>query len=467
MSGSGDNDSEIACMDSQRRNCRDTTNGGMMGEGNLGFTYYEYDTDLRRDTTSDTVMGRNARGDATGKILSFMALDPAGDDFFTSLTPGVADPSEPVTRTIAPPWDDIRQALAASAAEPPGSVLKREWKTGSYSGFMGLGLGIGYKQQFQIGPIPGALVITASAGVALEAFFTTQFAPDTDEGEGYPCIGDTDCIQAQHGTATFREAAEACYEMGGRLAELSTAGEASAFHDAAVALNRSTNYWAGAQLAYGHRNQSCLGSSYVSSRCAAGMRTSYRWLSNDVEMAESLGSAAVSATPSGGNASTLNTVAPNPAGLVYNPQTRRFQVAAANTRQSYACQLEHVDRADFFKWSLGVNLGVGGGLALAVCSPTDDPGVCVEGSLNFISLSISPTLEQSNQLLWRDGSPWGYRNTMGFQIPWALTILEGSIQAKIQAYIFSVSWPIVSFDGFVLKQGKLLDIPIVAIHEEF
>ena len=45
-------------------------------------------------------------------------------------------------------------------------------------------------------------------------------------------------------------------------------------------------------------------------------------------------------------------------------------------------------------------------------------------------------------------------------------ILEGTIQAKIQAYIFSVSWPIVSFPGFRLAEGTLLEIPLVAIHED-
>ena len=134
MSGSNDTDSERTCdldgdgtQDTTGQQCRETQTGGSMGAGNLGRTYYNYDLDLTR-------MNQSAQAAMTGNVLGFMAIDPMMSGNSGSASPTVGSESSPVTITVTPPWDQIRNTLNGSTMMPPGARLKQEWRTTTTAG---------------------------------------------------------------------------------------------------------------------------------------------------------------------------------------------------------------------------------------------------------------------------------------------------------------------------------------------
>ncbi|MFT5432650.1 MAG: hypothetical protein ACI9OJ_003352, partial [Myxococcota bacterium] len=162
MSGKSDNDLAIACSDDEGRICRETSRNALGSIGELGQSFFNVTMDLSRNE------GVNISGDFTAEALGLQVLDgPA-------IVVPWSNSSEPVTLTVAPAWEPIRDALNGATGGGLGNAP--EWNTGNYGGMMGLGLGIGRKIPFKIGPIPGLLIISSSVGVSLEFVSTFQFA---------------------------------------------------------------------------------------------------------------------------------------------------------------------------------------------------------------------------------------------------------------------------------------------------
>ncbi|MCB9656938.1 MAG: hypothetical protein H6726_04740 [Sandaracinaceae bacterium] len=459
MSGQTDNDAETNCdvngtgtPDPTAQNCRETASGGMAGNGELSQNYYSYDVDLTRQSASANVAIR-------GSVSGFMVLDPATTT--TSLVS--AGSSNPVTITATPPWDQIRNTLARSTMQPPGSLLRRQWTTGRYAGISGLGLAIGFKKKINIG-IPGEVIFAVSAGVGLNASLAFQFAPTSNEA--YPCIGGQDCVQvigtnandAANPPRTLSGAVTDCYARGGRLAEMREGLESQRFHDAANAAGASQQYWVGAQLAYGHPNLACLGPAYSAAHCASQMRTSFRWLSNDQEFATATGTggATISAAHTAATSPAFG-IGPSASGLLYSPSSQTMSVASADTVRPYACAYPHADSEVFLKWSLALNLSAGAGISMAFCTPTEEFGICLRGQLNFVSIALTPTLSQTNRLLFRGTTAFGLHSNLRREVPWSLTLLEGGLQIEVNVYFFSFSYPLVTFNGFRVASGFLQD----------
>ncbi|MFT5357186.1 MAG: hypothetical protein ACI9KE_004419, partial [Polyangiales bacterium] len=288
------------------------------------------------------------------------------------------------------------------------------------------------------------------------------FAPNEDENEGYPGIGDDDTYEVSAAPATFVNASANCTRRGGRLAELSSTTEATALSGAIS--GQSQLHWIGGQLGYRHRSAQCA-RNFVSSQCLAGSETSYRWVSDDTEFAR--GSAAVAATQVAntlfaGTSSTLSTRIPSVAGVAYSQTLNRIYPTDATTLLPYVCRFEAVDSASFFKWGVAANLGAAAGVGLSVCSPSDAFGVCINGSLNVVSLELGVRYTRSSQWLESDGAAFARFDNQTFSIPWAVSLFAGSISASINLDLgltsVSVSWNIVTFDGFRLADGNLYEL---------
>ena len=157
-------------------------------------------------------------------------------------------------------------------------------------------------------------------------------------------------------------------------------------------------------------------------------------------------------------------MAPNAAGLVYSPGSQTLSVLNADSAQYYACAFDQADSEVFFKWALNLRLGAGAGVALSFCVPSDDPGICLEGAINFVSLAVTPTVTQTNHLLLRGGVPFGYRSQMRREVPWSLTVLDGGIYAKLNLWIFSARWPIITFSGYKVAGGYLQEPIDTSVH---
>jgi hypothetical protein len=449
MSGSNDNDTEINCQGQAKDNCVETVNGGNRTDGESGRSTYDLENQLSRNP------GAEVSTSMTAEMLGFQLIDPMDPE--SSSVPFPADSSTasstPVKITLAPPWDDIRDALEQANQ---GNTLP-EWTTGRYGGQMGLGVGWGYKWRWQIGPVPVTVTFTFTVGASVEVEAQLQFGPG--DGQEYPCIGTDSCVVKVDQPAGFREAARNCNVQGGRLAELSTLAEANAVD----AQRGGDEVWLGAQLAYQYPEPQCA-TNFTRSECLTGSKTEYRWMSNSVAFASNDAEAAptydsdaiYNATQSG-----LSTSYPNASAVSYMPDgtLRRLGV---NYQKPYLCTFDAAAKERFFRWQLALKMGAAAGFNLQGCTPDPDAPVnfCLGAGLNIVSFNIGPVYENIYHWLYRAGEeqPFSRRGNTNISVPWALKLFAGSVSASVEFLWFSVSWNLLTYDGITAAEGKLYDV---------
>lgn len=443
--------------------------------GDFAQSLYAVDASSQHQRGSSDVMA--AETGQVVEVAGVMTMDRIEADL---ARPPAVDASEPVEVSIEPPWDPIIASLNASRRTPPAPLV-REWSRGRYAGVEGLGLAVGVKTKLTIGPLPVTVVAVVSAGVGVALKLGAQFAPSEDDDEAFPCIqtvGGTapdtaypagasiaqGClVPSGEETAAFQAASDACAELGGRLAEPQSAAEAEAL--AALA---GVAAWVGGQSATYHPDAQCA-SNYDATRCGAELQTSWRWLSNSDEIAGGSGTGALTYT-SGGLASsfsrgTLMPTGTTPTGFamvaVEGSAAPALRPTPMTEELPFVCQFDRVRQADFFRMSLGVELAAGAGVGLAVCSPSDEAGVCVTASVTFISAKLTPTLSNTiHHLTFADDST-GVAGAYGVEVPWEVRALEGEIRAEVRIPLLlttlTFGWPIIKYQGHVIAEGNLYE----------
>lgn len=456
MAASQGSDSETTCENKDPSHCREATNSNMESSGEMGRSFYNSDGSLTRSE------GKSADLDSSSEMLGMQLVDmadPMGE------TESVGWPKDanathqaqtPVTLTVEPPWEDIRNALRKAKGKEP-----IEWTTGHYAGIMGLGVGWGFKVQLQIGPIPGLVTITISGGLGVAATAELQFAPTEDDA--YFCTGDADCVGIETTPLSFADAAQSCAEKGGRLAELGTTAEANSVIDSAK--SGKAKYWLGGQQAYEYPNPSCA-AAFNRAACLPTAVSSYRWLSNDAEFAAAKGDAAAKYVVnrfSGTGQTAFSTTLPNMSALLYDGKADAASLAATDEKHQYICRYTAVNNYKFLRWSLGLELGIAAGIGMSFCVPSDDPGICLGGDMNIVGLALKPTYEHKYYFLRdRNQRLFAMAGFTEASVPYDITLLEGAFWAKVSAWIFTVQWNILEFEGFKVKAGKLAET-----HDQF
>ena len=260
--------------------------------------------------------------------------------------------------------------------------------------------------------------------------------------------------------ASLSEAALTCYNKGGRLAELSSKAEATKLA-AALSADSPDKVWLGSQLVYRHPNVGC-GITYNASQCDADSRTQYRWISSS----RSYASAAGKGTPAldentifGTYSNSLQTGYPIPKGVAYQTTSGALTAESLAIKLPFACSYTPADSADYLRSKYSIAAGAAAGFGLSGCVPSDDPGLCLNATLNVIALSIALELQDIYFTLFRNGSstPFARRGNTNVSMPWALKLFEGAISVTVQFWLFSAEWLIAVFDGFTAAEGKLFD----------
>ncbi len=457
MSQTMDNDAQRRCTGND---CSTASQAGLRGEGEFGRQYFA------TNSTGDIENGEGFSGDASAEALGFQVLDPAEEGADADWPSTVDENTPPISITIAPPWDAIVGTLSAAAG---GSPI--EWDKGRYSGRMGLGVGFGFKIPIQMGPIPGMITITASVGVGIEINLEWRIAPDEDNS--YPCIRSdpteddtadhiTNCMAVIDTPMTQGDAHQACALKGGRLAEIRDQTEADRV--SVVAGENATGseinkFWIGGQLAYRYPSSQCA-TAYNASTCLSGSSTTWRWLSNDESFASSTAQQAATVSglfqPQVSASSTLIAPIPNYAGIVYHANVNTYSTAVQSQLHRPICVFDPVVHDDFHQFTLGVGLGAGAGIGIGFCVPNDDIGFCIEGSMNLISVGITPQFSYAMHRLTNTENEHAVHSNINVQIPWQIVLLEGQVDALITAWsFFEARWTLVHFDGFRIAGGML------------
>ena len=356
MSGGSDNDVAETCPNGSTKDvhCDNRTRGMNRNQGEGGNSLLDFNTVLKNTAKKAGEEFASATVEFSGELIGQYVLDV--NDLTGSYREGdVPGESKSLKFTMTPDWDAIYNKL--KGMEPPAA--NPEWKKGRYSGREGLGFAWGYKFMIKIGPIPVfvTFALTVGGGVALEV--QVDFAPQDDD-DAYACLDeDDDCIEIPTTTnadnsdgppipETFKDAAEVCYAMGGRMADFSSQAEADALH-AAMVEKGANEFWIGAQTAYKWSKAACQAVCYqeilgiqfchpTEQVCDESGTTEYRWLSNGVPFARNEGTAApapVTRTDDAGNTvetiykisrEGLSTSQPTYAAMFHNRATGKSQL---------------------------------------------------------------------------------------------------------------------------------------------
>ncbi len=453
------NDTERDCVDGT---CTTVRHSGMTSGGILRGLLYDVVTNV---VTKDDANTNSTSANTTAEALGFQIVDVDDSEQTMDVADKAKTTADGISLEITPNWDLIIEAVRAATGK---GKTKIEVEGGFYGGLMGIGVGMGREIPLQIGPLPAKVTLSVSAGLSLGLQVGVKFKPD--DGEGYPCIvsGSTNrCygVVGANGPLTQSVAQGKCGATGGRLAEVHSLDDLqalSAFMDSSGAGNR---FWLGAQMAYDYKGQYTCADTWNAS-CPANLQTSFRWLSDDSEFAAQKGTGAVtlSAAASGVLAAGdgLKQLAPVTGGIVYDNELGTISSLDAGSKLPAVCEYDAASAASYLNFSTGLHLGAGVGFGVSFCTPSEDLGVCVEGHLNLIDVSIVPEVGVTTFLLYRKDDAgkqklFGVRGNTYLDVPLTVSMLSGSVEAVVNFFIGSASWTIVEYPGYTLFQTKLFE----------
>ena len=317
--------------------------------GNFGQSFFDSDSMIRYQR------GGRVKADMQAEALQFPMLDLGDSEMEVDFPVTRA----PVTLSVAPDFEPVAQALQRAAAGTPVKWIAKRVQTTN-----GIGVGWANKVPMNIGPVPGEVVITATVAIGVEGTFQLEGIPS--DNDAYPCLGPDNAsasnkcigIAVENGaekTASYDDAAQHCAVLGGRLAELGDANEASQLM-ATIASSSSDRFWTGGQASYLHRSDQC-GRIFDPKTCVEGSSVSYRWVSNDAEIASAAKLNVVSGDVNGANLNNLTSPIPKRAALTLDKRNN-LDLAFVNdeTQYPFVCVFDHADSEEFLKTTVSVKV---------------------------------------------------------------------------------------------------------------
>ena len=459
-SGSTDNGGEKICADTATgRRCDSTSSSGMGGKGFFGRNFYE------STSYSSKTDNKNGSGSASTKseveMMGFQVIDLDDAEQTQSWATDAEVPPSGYTLTIAPNWDLLIEGL--KKANPPGPPPKPRFDGKTVKGRMGLGIGVGFEATVHIGPIPGRLIASFGLGFSVALKLKIGFVPQTP----YPCTGNSNdkCFAASTDRKSQPEALKACAGQGARLAEIRGVRDRDGIMAAA---GGSQHYWIGGQLAYQYADLNCADptAGLDMEACKRDSQTSYRWMGTDREIARSGGVAGavdymnhsqIPARPPGGL--SFVSAVPTAAGLAYHGGFQRIVTIPQSAALPYVCEFDGVGKTKYTDMSLGLELAIGVGLSIGFYIPNEHFGFGIEGYVDFITVSLTPTVGYREFTLYDNAGTWlGTRGATYTEGPWEVNLLSCGVNAVANFLLFSAKWSLLAYPGFTVAKGKLWDV---------
>lgn len=420
--------------------CNLATANDQRGEGMGGAQY------LTLDTNADVDTGHPYAAGADAELLGYTVLSDEEEKAWEG-------PGQKVTISFTPAWESLRQWADSNFPE-------FEWTTGKYSGIMGLGVGWGLKIPVMVGPVQiGIVVFTVSMGFSVE--FSVTYSAD----EAYPCLQQGTACAKVMDAAPLKDALTNCYATGGRLGELSSVNEAAAVKKA-LTDDGAADLWLGAQVANEYPTPTCM-SAWLESACGNTHITRHRWLSNDEDFATSTAFqlAPFDATQiygaSGGGVPVVYLGKPAERGVTLASDGSLDSAAMSDSKKS-VCVYEDAVSDQSHSVKSEIKLGAAVGFSLAFCTPSDEAGLCLEGSINVVSAGLTPSIRYTYHRLRDTRGRTALRSNVRLGVDWEFKILEGSIDVKLVFGPFALKYNLVTFNGIELKKdiagGKLVEV---------
>ncbi|TVQ96888.1 MAG: C-type lectin domain-containing protein [Deltaproteobacteria bacterium] len=411
-----------------------------------------------------------------GEVFGFQALDTYGVEVDLSGLledddeEGPEIPSSPITfdleyddgeikLSIFPPFE--RAAEILNQGRDPNARMR--WAGDDRDG---LAFVYTYEKQVKIGPVPGTFVLTLSAGVALNAWFSYRWRRAT--GEEYPCMtGDdgtaTFCIVPRD-PARFADAVSHCAETGGRIVAPTSAEEGQVIRNL-LAQASSASMWIGGQIGTRYENPDCA--ARPNEPCNRPSFDTWRWIQNDVEFINENRQTLV--TPFGVDGrrfrgfNRLLPVTYRPHGLALERSAGRhdivnFHIAA---QLPFACRYERARRTHYRELGAGLEVEARAGIGIGFCTPNSNLGVCLSGDVDVVVINFDPTFTKWDwTIIGVDPANSRRTSSVDVEVGIGMTVLRASLSAEAKAWIFSRKWQIFSFPGFQVLYRTLYEYSV-------
>ena len=438
MSGTFDGDEERICTGSS---C-ETHSSQAMGGSDEPIAAPIFTTDSEDD--EDEMTGKFA---TEFKLFGFDVLNESFDS-----PPKTAK----TTITISPNWEPILEKLGKKT---PGFRVKGKRIA---AGINGISMGVEYNVPVRYGPAQGFLIFGVGTGVGIglvlehEANFKVESSCATENPDGSP---QTNCPSQEIALPAlpFKDARARCNFLGGELAEPRSTAMLAKMR---AALAAGTEQWVGAQVGNEYRTDMDCTSVWNPIVCKTGHSMLMRWMSDaeNLMISSSFNPFAV-ATPRELADGTFSGESPD----AYAPVDGRAVTmkdaffATRKLTDSYpsVCTREAVAKGQSHKASITLEAGFSGGFTIAYCTPDDDEGVCLEGAINVIEAKLKPGISFSHTTV-SDGLGHSASNAlMKLDVGWSISMMTGSIEAKIVTPFFTFSYTLLEYEGFKVGEGSL------------
>ena len=213
--------------------------------------------------------------------------------------------------------------------------------------------------------------------------------------------------------------------------------------------------WLGAQVANEYPNPQCL-SAWRDADCGTAHLTRHRWLSNDEDFATGTGFATATYDPAqvfsvSGAGLAVTSGQPTERGVALQANGTLASAGMGEDKKSVCVYEDAVsDRSHSVKAE--IKLGAAAGFTLAFCTPSDEAGLCLEGSVNLVSAAITPSVEYTYHRLKDTQARTAVRSNVKLAVDWEFKILEGSIDVKLVFGPFALKYNLVTYNGIKLDK---------------
>ncbi len=451
--GTGQTCASGVCTGGSSSRCSSQTRDSSGGTGVFGASMLRTSSSSVSD--DNQASGGSATSGGTGELLGFNVLQQSSTSAWT--TPGAKG-----TFTINPDWDviiDIAREGVRAASE--AALLQPMIAPARFvGGRKGLGIGLGRSFFIFIGPIPIMAEVSLTAGFGL----SLQFAYDLNSD--YPCIGTQRCYVAHSERLNLTDANAICQDAGGQLAELSSA---NALAGARAAITDTTlQYWVGGQQAILWPQPSCAGNPNDSA-CISQSLTRYRWIKSNTPFAEQhargseLFNTTSYAAAFGGSLSQLSALRPRVPSLggvtlqkAANASGDTLRSGSETDLRPFVCEFAPASKARASTWSAGIVLSAAVGASFSICVPHSSLGICLSAGINFVDAQMGFVFERANTRIWDpQGLLVSAQGTDAFKITASLSFITGAISVEVKLLFFSISYDLVTFDGFSKLEWEL------------
>ena len=367
------------------------------------------------------------------------------------------------TLTISPNYEAI-----AKVFKKPSPSIKVEPSRVS-KGINGLSVGLEYKVPIRYGPIQGDLIFGVGAGVGLNMEVAHEYNGKVESS----CIqvtnlADGGVSQAMDCTEPYIPvpatsllvARNLCNYSGGKLAEPRTD---EVVNNMRAAIPSTEEVWVGAQVGHEYVNNTDCAVTWNSNVCKTGHNIYMRWLSDTENFQKSTSFAPFVAA---GAPYTLNNMpvgadsvllqAPVPSGVTL--KGNQFRARPLTDSYRAVCVRPPAGTSgQSHKVSMALNLGFSAGFSVAFCSPSDEAGVCIEGSVNVLEAKLTPAVSFTHTQLKNTLGASASSSILGLEVGWSVALLSGAIEVKLVSPFFSIGYTLIEFEGFKIGEGKLVE----------